>query len=457
MRRLIWFRNDLRVHDHPALHAAEGESGELISLYVISPRLQATTDFGFPKVGAYRTQFLRESLEELSGALARLGNRLILALGEPAEVIWELVRRGEVDELWFQTEVGTEEAAEESAVRERLKGEASPPAVCAYDGQTMYDPEALPFDLSRMPDIFTDVRKALEAEGQINEPLPPPRRLPPPPAKLPPTSGLPKTASAAAPKEVGRRGFSFFEDPRRALEAAGLEEREPDPRTAYPFPGGEAAALRRLEEYSFGSDRLARYKFTRNGLRGAEYSSKLSAWLANGSLSPRLVHREVRRYEEERKKNVSTYWLIFELTWRDYFNFLMRKYPRDSFRLYGPMRRELPWSRDRESFERWRRGETGEPFIDANMRELALTGYMSNRGRQNVASYLARDLGIDWRIGAEWFESTLIDYDPASNYGNWTYNSGVGTDPRLDRYFNPKSQAAKYDGDGSYRALWARG
>jgi deoxyribodipyrimidine photo-lyase len=162
----------------------------------------------------------------------------------------------------------------------------------------------------------------------------------------------------------------------------------------------------------------------------------------------------VLRYESERTRNVSTYWLRFELTWRDYFNLLMRKYPRDSFRLHGPMRRRLPWSHDEKSAARWREGRTGEPFIDAAMRELAATGYMSNRGRQNVASYLARDLGIDWRMGAEWFESLLVDYDPASNYGNWTYNTGVGTDPRLDRYFNPRVQAEKYDRDGRFRSLW---
>ena len=163
---------------------------------------------------------------------------------------------------------------------------------------------------------------------------------------------------------------------------------------------------------------------------------------------------EVGRYEEERVRNSSTYWLIFELMWRDYFAFLARKYPTRIFRLDGPKQRRFPWRVDHEAFERWRTGRTGDAFIDANMREIAATGYMSNRGRQNVASFLARDMRVNWLMGAEYFESMLIDYDPASNYGNWTYTVGVGTDPRRDRYFDPTRQAAKYDPRETYRELW---
>jgi deoxyribodipyrimidine photo-lyase len=166
------------------------------------------------------------------------------------------------------------------------------------------------------------------------------------------------------------------------------------------------------------------------------------------------VYREVRRYERERVKNDSTYWFIFELTWRDYFLFLARKFPRSIFSVLGPMHRRFPWTDDRGKFERWQRGETGQGFIDANMREIAATGFMSNRGRQNVASFLARDLQVNWVMGAEYFESMLIDYDPASNYGNWTYTVGVGTDPREHRYFNPDRQAERYDPDGRFQRHW---
>ena len=122
--------------------------------------------------------------------------------------------------------------------------------------------------------------------------------------------------------------------------------------------------------------------------------------------------------------NQSTYWVIFELLWRDYFRFVCYKYGDSVFHETGIMNKRLPWSQDKVKFEAWREGRTGVPFVDANMRELARTGWMSNRGRQNVASFLVKDLGLDWRLGAEWFESQLLDHDVCSNYGNWNYAAG---------------------------------
>lgn len=237
------------------------------------------------------------------------------------------------------------------------------------------------------------------------------------------------------------------------LNDLGLTEEEDDDRAVLSFKGGEDEALKRLEDYFWKGDHLKNYKFTRNGLLGADYSSKFSPWLANGSLSPRMIYWEVKRYEEERKSNVSTYWMIFELIWRDYFRFSAWKYGNDIFKAGGIQKKDRDWEVDREKFEKWSLGKTGIPFIDANMRELNETGYMSNRGRQNVASFLAQNLNLDWRMGAEYFESHLLDYDPCSNYGNWAYNATVGHDPR-NRYFNILNQADKYDKKGEYVRLW---
>ncbi|KAH9798510.1 cryptochrome DASH [Citrus sinensis] len=120
----------------------------------------------------------------------------------------------------------------------------------------------------------------------------------------------------------------------------------------------------------------------------------------------------------------------------------------------GPRKLEYKWSQDQKLFESWRDGCTGYPLIDANMKELSMTGFMSNRGRQIACSFLVRDMGIDWRMGAEWFETCLLDYDPCSNYGNWTYGAGVGNDPREDRYFSIPKQAQNYDREGEYVAYW---
>ncbi|KAH7573954.1 hypothetical protein JRO89_XS03G0231700 [Xanthoceras sorbifolium] len=220
------------------------------------------------------------------------------------------------------------------------------------------------------------------------------------------------------------------------------------------FVGGESAALGRVYEYFWKMDRLRVYKETRNGMLGPDYSTKFSPWLASGSLSPRYIYEEVKRYERERQANDSTYWVLFELIWRDYFRFISLKYGSALFHLGGPRKVEYKWNQDQKLFESWRDGCTGYPLIDANMKELSATGFMSNRGRQIVCSFLVRDMGIDWRMGAEWFETCLLDYDPCSNYGNWTYGAGVGNDPREDRYFSIPKQAQTYDPEGEYVAYW---
>jgi deoxyribodipyrimidine photo-lyase len=221
------------------------------------------------------------------------------------------------------------------------------------------------------------------------------------------------------------------------------------------FKGGESEGVKRMQEYFWDQDALRTYKETRNGLVGANYSSKFSAWIALGCLSPRKIYWEIKKYEKERVANESTYWLVFELLWRDYFRFMFKKYGTKFFLkagFKGQAPAEAP--NQRELFERWKTGQTGVPFIDANMRELNTTGFMSNRGRQNVASYLVKDLQVNWTWGAAYFEEQLIDYCPANNWGNWAYLAGVGNDPREDRHFNTAKQAQTYDPAGKYVQLW---
>jgi len=193
---------------------------------------------------------------------------------------------------------------------------------------------------------------------------------------------------------------------------------------------------------------------TRNGLLGADYSTKFSSWLAFGCVSPRRIYFEIKKYERERVKNDSTYWVIFELIWRDYFRFVCAKYGTLVFYPGGIMQKRVKWDKDEAKFKKWADGLTGVPFVDANMRELLHTGWMSNRGRQNVASFLTKDLKLDWRLGAEWFEYMLIDHDVCSNYGNWNYSAGIGNDPREDRKFNMVKQATDYDAKGEFVKLW---
>lgn len=247
------------------------------------------------------------------------------------------------------------------------------------------------------------------------------------------------------------------------MQALGLDPAydlaavRPDDRAALPFRGGETAALERLEHYC-QRGRVDTYKRTRNGMVGADYSTKLSPWLALGCVSARQVLQRVRAFERSSGiANEDTYWVVFELLWRDYMRFYALRHGTALFRLAGAQGAasgRQRWGREPHLLSAWSAGATGYPFIDANMRELRLTGFMSNRGRQNVASFLVRDLGLDWRLGAAHFERHLLDHDPCSNYGNWQYAAGVGSDPREDRYFNIVKQASMYDPDCAYIRLW---
>lgn len=188
---------------------------------------------------------------------------------------------------------------------------------------------------------------------------------------------------------------------------------------------------------------------------GADYSSKFSAWLALGCISPRFIFRELQQYEKEFGANDSTYWLVFELLWRDYFRFMMKKHHAKLFKQDGFKSTKMKlFAEGIQKLQDWIDGNTGIDFVDANMIELKLTGFMSNRGRQNVASYLCNDLKLDWRLGAAYFEQQLIDYDVCSNWGNWAYLAGVGNDSRENRYFNIEKQASVYDKNREYRNLW---
>ena len=232
-----------------------------------------------------------------------------------------------------------------------------------------------------------------------------------------------------------------------------------DPRSSFPYAeaachGGERAALAHLASYC-ARGLPHSYKDTRNGLAGLDYSSKFSPWLATGALSARQAMAAIRAFEAERGANDGSYWLWFELLWRDHFRWMQCKHGRRLHGARGLSDRPLP-AHNARGFERWTEGRTGDALVDAGMRELSSTGYLSNRLRQNVASYLVHDLGGDWRAGAAWFESQLLDYDCCSNQGNWLYIAGRGTDPRGGRRFNTSKQAQDYDRDGAYRRLWSR-
>ncbi|AGY58032.1 DASH family cryptochrome [Gloeobacter kilaueensis] len=423
---LIWYRNDLRLHDHEPIYRALQQRAQVVPLYCFDPRAFGRTPHGFAKTGAHRARFLLQSVAALKDALEQLGSGLVVRLGEPEAVIPALVKELNISAVYYHQEVTSEERAVESALEIALK--PLNVALRAFWGTTLFHLEDLPFDVAQLPELFTDFRKRVEESPTVREALPAPGQL----------SKLPEVDPGALP----------------TLATWGLEEPATDPRQVIEFTGGEPAGLARLDHYFWQANLLKNYKQTRNGMLGGDYSSKFSPWLAHGCLSPRRIYEQVRLYESQRLKNDSTYWLIFELLWRDFFRLVALKHGNRLFRASGLRGLVIDWQDDPERFERWRTGQTGFPLVDANLRELAATGYMSNRGRQNVASFLTKNLGIDWRQGAEWFESQLIDYDVTSNWGNWNYTAGVGNDARGFRFFNILKQARDYDPEGDYVKHW---
>lgn len=430
-RILIWYRNDLRLHDHAPLQTALRQNATPIPVYCFDPRQFKPTSWGFPKTGAIRAQFLIECIQDLRQSLQGIGSNLIIRWGKPEQVIPQLVQQLNSTAVYYYQETATEEVAVETAVKEALDNHRI--IIRMFWGQTLYHPDDLPFDRSNIPELFTNFRKQVEKQSQVRPALPPPHQQLSFPSPFPAEADLGEIPS---------------------LADLGLEQPQPEPRAVLIFKGGETAGQARLESYFWQQDLLQIYKETRNGLLGANYSSKFSPWLATGCLSPRYIYEQVLQYEDTRIRNDSTYWLIFELLWRDYFRFICTKHGSRVFYRSGLQRISIPWKQDRQQFELWRNGKTGYPLIDANMKELAATGFMSNRGRQNVASFLTKNLGLDWRMGAGWFESQLIDYDVYSNWGNWNYSAGIGNDARGFRCFNITKQAKDYDRQGDYVKHW---
>jgi deoxyribodipyrimidine photo-lyase len=423
---MVWFKSDLRLTDNETLVRALETSDEVIPFFCLDERLLNEQQFGFKRIGAMRLKFLLESVADLDSSLREKGSGLIFRVGKPEEIIPELVSELGISKVFAKKEVAHEEKQVQSVLEKELWKHK-----CLFEEfstSTLYHAVDLPFGIRDIPEVFSTFRKRVEKETTIRPALEAPERI---------------NSPAIAPMHLP------------SLSDLGFGVVEKDPRAVLDFNGGEREAQKRLEHYFFETRSLSTYKETRNGLIGANYSSKFSPWLAQGCLSARWIWQKVKVYEQLHGANESTYWLIFELIWRDYFRFIMKKHEARLFELHGFNGNLSPGeSADRELLQKWIKGETGDEFVDANMRELKYTGFMSNRGRQNVASYLIDQLKLDWRLGAAYFEEQLIDYDVSSNWGNWAYLAGVGNDPRGKRVFNTEKQAKDYDPDGEYRRIW---
>ncbi|KAF1977909.1 cryptochrome [Bimuria novae-zelandiae CBS 107.79] len=475
-----------------------------------SPYPQATSHVaGFWRTGHHRARFMAEGLWDLKFRLEQLGcgSGLQVRVGRAGEVVegileWYTKEKGagrskvEVAGIWMTAEEGKEEKDEEANVR-RVAYEKSVPFKLWADEKYFIDDRDSPLDdIMELPNIYTTYRKSLEPLRSRPRPsIPAPEQLPPLPPGIPPQKH-PFEIPNGLDGLIGALRRSLDDDLKHDLPVP--PSWAPGTITTHPFSGGETAAQERLA-HLISSGAMSSYKATRNQMLGVDYSTKLSAFLAQGHITARQVHWAMMDFEEGRGlgdavtgygqgENDGTAAVRFELLWRDYMYLCARKFGKRMYDLSGiqdPNKRRKPsdveptlhsdqrprkrWKhlvesgglgdtpeRTREVFARFRSGRTGVGLIDAANRELFLTGYTSNRARQNVASFLSNSshLGIDWRVGAEWYEYLLLDYDMANNWGNWQYVAGVGNDPRQGRVFNPVKQALDYDPQGEYIKAW---
>jgi deoxyribodipyrimidine photo-lyase len=425
MKSLVWFTNNLRVADHPSLSAAcENKANEILGVYCLDPE---KFKGDLPKIGPFRAKFIVESLLDLKQSLEALNIPFAILIGNPAKRLPEYIHENNISTLYHQ-KVWHEE---EVSINKEIEAQISPNTklVSLYD-QFLLGPELIPFELYKLPKVFTPFRKKVEASLKVPTPLATPTK---------------QTSATDTPL--------FYSDAPWSSISKDLLSLKTDPRSAFPFSGGEKAAQDRIKHYFFESHRVAQYKETRNGLIGLDYSTKLSAWLAHGCISARTVYHQLKTYEKTVTANESTYWVLFELLWREFFKYVGLKHKNDLFKSGGINQKTFAKGNNPKVYNDWINGTTHSPFINANMKELAQTGWMSNRGRQNVASYWSKTLDQDWRTGASYFESQLIDYDVDSNWANWMYTSGVGNDPR-DRIFNPDRQADMYDPQKVFQKIW---
>lgn len=427
-RAILWFRQDLRVHDNEALSEALKSAEEVIPVYVFDERLYHTkSSFGFDRIGSNRARFIIESIEDLRAKLADLGAELIIRVGITEDIISELAHKIKSRWVFCNRERTQDEITIQDALEQKLWSIGQ--EVRFSRGKMLYYTADLPFPVTHAPDSFSVFRKEVERYIPVRKPL-------------------------ATPDKMESVSVFIEKGDVPSLEDLGFDKSSYE-HTSSLFKGGESEAIKRLNYFIWETTSIENFHAGKDEIWGDDMSSKLSAYLSIGCLSPKLVYHELRNYEAKNKVNKSTHDLVNQLLLRDFFRLMAKKHQNKIFFLSG-IKGEPPLhaDTDRDKFNSWATGNTGIPFIDANIRFMNQTGFMSNRGRLNVANFLIRELKINWKMGAEYFESQLVDYDPCSNWGNWNYLAGVGSETKDDKYYNIISQAKKYDPEGLFVKKW---
>ena len=412
---IVWFRNDLRLADNPALIAALAAGRPVIPVYV----LDEETD-GVRPPGAASRWWLHHSLQSLDTFLRVPGSRLVLRRGPAERVIAELAADCEADAVYWNRSYDPGTRARDtrlakSLARRGLRGES-------LNGSLLFEPRDVKTAAGAPFKVFTAFWRACRALNPPGQPLPAPKRL---------------TLPDAWPASDGLADWQLA--PHTPDWAVGFSAA---------WAPGECGAVTRL--MAFLDDILEEYRHSRDR-PAIDGTSRLSPHLAFGEISPRQVWRAATASRHA----AATEKFLAELGWREFSYHLLFHFGDLAQRNFRPEFDAFPWDADPQAIAAWRRGRTGYPIVDAGMRQLWTTGWMHNRVRMIVASFLTKDLLADWRVGESWFWDTLVDADPANNASGWQWVAGSGVDAQpYFRVFNPVLQGEKFDPAGDYVRCW---
>jgi deoxyribodipyrimidine photo-lyase len=416
---LVWFRNDLRTHDNEILLEAIHKADKVLPVYCVDPYYFKQNLSGNPKTGNIRARFILESVANLRKNLRGIGGELVVRFGNPAEILPQLAEEYQVNEVYHHREVAHEETEISEQVETALwKIKLN---LKHFIGHTLYHKEDLPFPIKDIPDSFAVFKKKVERDSNVRDCIATPESITTP--------------------EIIDSG----EIP--TLRMLGLDEPIADPRAINKFSGGEDEALTQLNDFFANNSHLV------IGKKGSLINlSKLSPWISLGCISLRQVYWEITKHQQ--LNNTHYPGMLLDLLWRDYFRFMFKKHGPKFIALKDPSY-DVPGDviSSNKLFERWEHGETGVPLVDAIMHELNATGYISNYNRQIVAVFLVKELNVDWKKGAAYFEEKLIDYSPASNWGNWAFIAGVN-DARESRYTVASLPITEQTVKNSYIETW---
>lgn len=420
---MVWFRNDLRIRDNEILLEAVRKADKVLPVYCFDPYYFKKNASGNSKTGNVRARFLLESVADLRKNLQLIGGDLIVRIGNPAEILPQLAEEYHVNEVYHHREVAYEETAISEQVETALwKMKLN---LKHFIGHTLYHKEDLPFPIKDIPDSFAVFKKKVERDSDVR-----------------PCIGTPDAIHTPEIADAGELP---------TLQSLGLDDVFEDVRGTTSFIGGETTALAQLEQVFSTGFQQTNGKTNRSQSAGSA-SSRLSPWIALGCISLRQVYWEIHKHQHSAPANYFNA-LVLDLLWRDYFRFMFKKHGQKFIAAKNEDDSSVTTDSEDELFESWKNGETGVPLVDAVMHELNATGFINNYGRQIVAVFLVNDLKVDWIKGAAYFEEKLIDYSPASNWGNWAFIAGVN-DARESKYAIVAKPAIEFEIRSDYIDTW---